>query len=82
MWVAADTLNEKDFKPNDLETLFTEPRDAGLLTNAHDRLGIANLNEPEVLPGGADLNTGVGSLTVDMFTPYGPSAELWEMRVM
>jgi len=52
----AETLKEdEDFKPNALETLFTEPTDHGLFI------------KPQDLAGGALLNGQIeGMLTVDM----------------
>jgi hypothetical protein len=52
----ADTLNEEDFSPNFLDTLFTELKVDGLFTRAHD-----------VLEGTVLCNEAAGSLMVDIF---------------
>ena len=50
-------MKGEDFKPNVLETLFTEPKEDGLLIKAQDLLGGAVLDKQDI-----------GTLTVDIFT--------------
>ena len=50
-------MNGEDFKPNLLETLFTEPKEDGLLIKAQDLLG-----------GGILGKQDIGTLTVDILT--------------